>query len=458
MSQPTTTPGYFPRVRLFLANSHVYDKGKPTEKKFTPADLTDAMANYWKLNFGDRPLFDATLIEGHPVDLPDGSHTRVPALGKVAAVWKEGEEFFGSLAEVDPATTQAMNSGKYRGLSCEFYDGPDQAEIPEGLRRGARGLILKRVSLLGGHPPRCKGLGCPPWKAGDPPAESRAWASGECEWTPEGKDARYTFADPMETPTAIDREQLMAVIKKAGFGEDFAKTLSDEQASILVADLADRALTALGGGGNDGDGKGTMSKEQLIAELQKLGQDPQALSQMSEPALQELYKHLSAAKGQPTAGTTMGDRAGGVTTQPVALSLGTVKEYAEAVARTEVHRQKAPDLKRDAQAAGTGRRCNEVRRGAFRAGRTDGRDRGQAARPAPLRREDPRPRQRRQSGGHRLRGPVESPLRTARESVQGQLRFGPDGKSGDEQCPLSASKRLSPSGVRRGSAWTGARR
>jgi hypothetical protein len=238
-----------------------------------------------------------------------------------------------------------MNSGKYRGLSCEFYDGPDQAEIPEPLRRGAKGLILKRVSLLGGHPPRCKGLGCPPWKAGDPPAESRAWASGECEWTPDDKDARYTFADPVETPAAVDREQLMAVIKQAGFGEDFSKTLSDQQASTLVADIAGRALAALGGGNNDG-GKGPMSKEQLISELQKLGQDPQALSQMSEPALQELYKHLSAAKGQPAAGTTMGDRGGGTTTQPVPLSLGTVREYAEAAARTEVHRQRAPDRQR----------------------------------------------------------------------------------------------------------------
>lgn len=165
--------------------------------------------------------------------------------------------------------------------------------------------------------------------------------------------------DEEDTEGGVDHEHMMEVAQQAGFGERFLSTLSPEQMTSLVADLAGRML-----GGGDGapssaapvppddttdpanvTDTGDMAmppRDQMVSDLSQQGEDPQALDAMDDQALFELWKQLKGGgtpAPSPVGGSTFGERGrrnSGGRPHVVQLSPRTVRQYAEAAAKSAV--------------------------------------------------------------------------------------------------------------------------
>jgi hypothetical protein len=335
---PSTLRIDFPRVRLFRADgpAHVYDRGKVTARSFSEQDLDEAVRNFRLLCMGEQPVLRPPLGPGHP----ESYH---PAWGRVSNLWREGNGLYGTLANVDPDVARDMDEEKWLSLSVEFYDSPEQAEIPEYLRRGASGLLLRRVGLFGAVPPRVKGLGNPPWEAGEPAVAG---------WNLWDHPPRYTASERGKT---MPNEEQMAVAKAAGFGDGFLSTLKDDQLMALVTDLAGRALGVQSGAGTEtpatpAAGEGDMSRDQMISELVSMGEDQATLEQMDDASLKELYAQKKGGAPAAPAPTTMGEGAGRRVSAPAGLSPHAIRQYVQATAKTEVERGRKDERVRQVNA------------------------------------------------------------------------------------------------------------
>src|SRR5258708_7731932 len=102
-----------------------------------------------------------------------------------------------------------------------------------------------------------------------------------------------------------------------------------------------------------------MTREQTIAALVALGQDPEVLAAMDEPSLTELYRSLAGpapvamaepcAPGKPPASATMAEPVRPIARtnpMPVILSAATIRQYAEGVTRATLAKERATERKR----------------------------------------------------------------------------------------------------------------
>lgn len=333
------------RVRLFRAGT--YDAGTPDEETWTTDDLDAVVRNHQLLCQGQDALYRPVVVIGHPRPSADGAHTTIPAYAVVGDLRREGDELYGSFAEPAPELLEWVRGGYLRSLSVELYHDPDEANIPPHLARGARGPMLRRVSMLGGHPPRGKGL----WVAGE-----RECADGPMRYAT--KPGRI-FG---EVATVDDtREHMQGVATKAGFGDTFLNSLDDNQVSLLIADLHDRVLS--GGTSSDqgvvepdaddmgNNDMGTPSREQMIQDLVAQGQDEQTLQQMDDASLAELWQQMQAGGGSgggpAPAPSTYGERGPGkARPQVIQLSPHTLRSLVQAEARTAAAKAARPDTRR----------------------------------------------------------------------------------------------------------------
>ncbi len=133
-----STPELKP-IRIFRKGTFTSVEGE--EIAFGEAELADIVASY------DAANNPAPLVIGHP-KLHD------PAYGWVDRLAIEDGEV---VAYVDPALTEpsfaeAVNAGRYRKVSAQFYP-------PKNPNNPAPGKFsLKHVGFLGAHPPAVKGL------------------------------------------------------------------------------------------------------------------------------------------------------------------------------------------------------------------------------------------------------------------------------------------------------------
>jgi hypothetical protein len=160
------TPGKWvlPQVDLFYEGE--FRKGTPKAKAFSAADIRAMARNYSIFSEGDRPAVTPGVGIGH--DTPeaeaalfnnDGEPNRGRAFN-VTATEKEiqGEKLavlVGDL-EVDSDVAAWVANGNLTRVSSEIYEEP-----PDGAAGGS-GCTLKRVALLGFHPPELKLLGTLP--------------------------------------------------------------------------------------------------------------------------------------------------------------------------------------------------------------------------------------------------------------------------------------------------------
>src|SRR3954471_3721951 len=103
------------RVRLLPARTH--DPGLKTEETWTTAHLDAVVRNFLR----SRHLYQPLIVVGHVKDQWDGTHTTVPAYGVVNRVWREGDDLYGSFAELSPSVEQWFADGYLRSWSVELY-------------------------------------------------------------------------------------------------------------------------------------------------------------------------------------------------------------------------------------------------------------------------------------------------------------------------------------------------
>lgn len=158
----SATPGKWvlPAVEIFYEGQ--FREGTSEEAAFTAADIHDMAENYQTFSEGPRPPVTPGVGIGH--DTPEGEkeifeRDDVPNRGRVlngSAQEREidGEKkavFVGDL-EVDADVAAWVENGNLTRVSAEVYDEPP----PEA--KGGKGKTLKRVALLGFHPPELKRL------------------------------------------------------------------------------------------------------------------------------------------------------------------------------------------------------------------------------------------------------------------------------------------------------------
>jgi hypothetical protein len=332
------------RVRLFRAQP--YDVGTPHEEEWTVEDLEDIVRNHRLVCVGEDALYRPLIVRGHVRPSPDGSHTTILAHGVVEQLWRENDELWGKFAELSPEVLALVEGGYLRGLSVELYHDPAEANIPPHLARGASGPMLRRVSMLGGHLPRSKGL----WVAGERADDGSVYATkpGWCCG---------------ETTMSDDQDRLREVAEKAGFGASFLDSLDDGQLGLMIADLHDRVLS--GGQSSDtgtpddttgadtgADDMPAPSREQMVSDLVAAGQDQAALEQMDDAALTELWKQLQGQGGGTSAApSTYGERdqrrgKQAPRVQVIQLSPHALRQLVRAEARAEGARAARPSRQR----------------------------------------------------------------------------------------------------------------
>lgn len=312
-----------------------FDRKKLMERTFTVGDLDDMVRNFSSFCCGESALYQPKIKIGHKED------TELPAAGKVAGLWREGDDLYSAFGEVPLEVKDWMTRGLLQSISIEGYDSPKQAGFPANAIKGASGMVLRLVSLLGAHPPQVKGLGNPPWS-------EAGWSFGE-------EVACHVFGE-----VGISRERLMETAIASGLSQTFLDMLDDAQLTALILELADAttatmtgATTATSPPPNMTAGEPLerrMDREQLTTALVTLGQDTDVLAAMDEPSLTDLHRSLSTP-----ATTKMGEgtKPAAVQAPPVnsgtaiaQLAPSTIRQYAEATARAAVARGEAAKRKK----------------------------------------------------------------------------------------------------------------
>jgi hypothetical protein len=230
--------------------------------------------------------------------------TDQPAEGWVTHVWAEeyadpesGERHAvlrGDIAGVPPATAADIRSGKYRKVSAEVYD---NFEDDHGTRYGK---ALRRVAFLGAEVPQVKRIGDlrVPTKFSETAAR-RLHPRGALRT---GRGTYLCFAESVPMPRAELIAAILAAMP--GILPATLDAMSDEQLADLHKNLPGAAATAaptpaeiVGGPvATFGDPTG-MSKEELIAEIVQAGEEQEGLDMLTEDELRELYTELGLADG-----------------------------------------------------------------------------------------------------------------------------------------------------------------
>ncbi len=353
--QPLPSAGQLwelPAVRIFAAG--VYDVGTPEQTDYTTADLADVVRNFQRFSTGAKPMHIPPLVIGHEErqDLLDQSN--LPAAGWIRRIWTVGPILYAQIRDVPDEAARWIQSGQYRYVSAEFYDDPTQAGIQPDQAVGARGLLLRRVALLGGTPPKVKTLGPVP-----PP--QRQFAS---------RIARLRTLQPTRRTTGpklircfaevtMDRKALEQIALGKGFSRAFLDLLSDDQLQAMCNDLAAQATvqTPPAASTNADPMTPAAGRDQMIAALVALGQDPDALASLSDQDLAALYQQMSATAPAPMQnadGTTPPPAMAPATpaaspSMPPGAPSQVILKYCEALIKVRVARALAEQAGQDAK-------------------------------------------------------------------------------------------------------------
>lgn len=133
-------------IKLFRPGTFTSVEGK--KLNFSEADLQAIAEAY------DPTSDPAPLVVGHP-KLED------PAFGWVDGLRIDDGILIADPGQVEPAFAEAVNAGRYRKISAQFYDPGSPANPKPG------GWYLKHIGFLGAAAPSVKGLGTVAF-AGDP--------------------------------------------------------------------------------------------------------------------------------------------------------------------------------------------------------------------------------------------------------------------------------------------------
>lgn len=274
-------------VELFHAGS--FREGTEDAATYSAEDLRDMVVNFALLRHGDRPALVPPVGKGHDSGEAEElfASDDGPRCGEVVRLWTEQGEIDGQSVlflkadlGLDEETKAEVDGGAFPSVSAEVYDEP-----PEGAPAGASGRTLKRVALLGFELPQLKRLkrGAAAARAG-----KRAWLYSERRARTHG-----------EGGGSMEPEQKKAAVKSAfpDLPQELLDSLTDDQIELLVG----AALAKAAGASPDANATtemadaATMSREELVAALTDLGQDPAQLEGMTDDELRALYEKLTAS-------------------------------------------------------------------------------------------------------------------------------------------------------------------
>jgi hypothetical protein len=336
-----------------LRNVELFASGLYRDKPYRPVDVARMAVNGRRLNI------DPPAVVGHEEEDADGNPTAAPERTDVPAdgwvdpaslttAWKPdpvtGERrlyLLGDITDVPPAVAAMIRSRRLRKVSAEVYD-----DFVDDAGR-AHGKALRRVAFLGGEPPQVKGLADLPTTFAErqvrgtlTPAGGRATARGTfvafAEVGTRGRDDNLKaiqqampglnpatasamaddqvadLAKNLPTPgaqPAMTRDDMIAALVAAGEDQAALTALSDEELKQLY-DAAMGGEPAAPGGVETMADPADMSREDLVAELTAMGEDPAALDAMSDDDLKALYAQLAGGGDvppQPAPAAPMGE-------------------------------------------------------------------------------------------------------------------------------------------------------
>lgn len=124
-------------IEIFRTGRHTDIHGVP--RNFTAADLAEIAGSY------SPETHEAPLVVGHP-------RTDAPAWGWVRALQVVGDRLMATPDQVQPAFSEAVQTGTYKKVSAAFYSPTDNHNPTPGRWH------LRHVGFLGAQPPAIKGL------------------------------------------------------------------------------------------------------------------------------------------------------------------------------------------------------------------------------------------------------------------------------------------------------------
>lgn len=278
-----------PGVNLFASGEY---RGKP----WPPAVLRMIAANARRLGPDGRKLLIPPAVLGHEEEQEWLDRTDLPAAGWVdpASVHvvpdpdHPGELILkGDVVNIPPEVEARLSSGEYRFGSAEIYD-----DFKDDFGR-EHGQALRRFALLGGEVPQVKRLGAlpkvVPMQATRQFSELRPGVVIRERRVSENGTV-HTYAET----TVMDRTGMIAAIQAAmpNLSAAFLEALSDEQLAELAKSVQAPEPAAAEVPVAPSGLMADMPREDLVAALTELGQDPASLEGMSDEELQALYDEL----------------------------------------------------------------------------------------------------------------------------------------------------------------------
>lgn len=277
------------KVEVFAAGTH---RGR----EYTEADLQQMVDNFRQYSTGPDALLKPPAVLGHEEHQELLENSGLPAAGWVVSLWKEGPKLMAKVAGIPDKIAKLINQQSYRKVSAEIYDEP-----PEGIP--GKGMMLRRIALLGGEIPQVKTL------ADLPAAQLEKYREAAFSRMLRTQPAPLLFAEEKRKPckntegqTMPNLQALIDALGEFGVKPEDAPAAIDKLMPLFSGEPAAEAAQ---------DDPAAMAdpvapapnKEEMIAALVAKGEDAAALNAMSPEELQA--KYMAVCQGaQPMADPT----------------------------------------------------------------------------------------------------------------------------------------------------------
>jgi hypothetical protein len=176
-----------------------------TYKTFTTSDLDQIVENFDRFSGTFRPA----MVKGHvPGSVYDPA---IPRHGTPSRVYRDGDTLKCDADDVDPVLAADIRAKRFADVSAEIYEDPSEAGLS-----GGRGMMLRRIAILGGDIPKVKGL------------------------NPGGLDRTLCFSESTVGMTVycfsegiMGRDEMVEKLLAAGMDQETLDTLDDVQLQAI---------------------------------------------------------------------------------------------------------------------------------------------------------------------------------------------------------------------------------
>lgn len=179
-----------------------------THKEFTERHLDEMVENFRRFQTpGPDRQHKLKMVKGHTLYDPSA-----PNDGELSKIYRDGPVLKFDAGHVDAGLAAEIKNKRFDDLSAEIYESPAEAGL------SGRGMMLRRVAILGADVPKVKGL------------------------NPAGLDQTLRFSENPKTgftifvfsEGAMGRDELMKALLAKGMPQEVLDTLDDVQLTAIV--------------------------------------------------------------------------------------------------------------------------------------------------------------------------------------------------------------------------------